>query len=1382
MSKSENAKLRLNLTASRVGAYFEKMCERNLLVESVKKSDLERVLGVTDQRKQDSSDAWAGDRWEETVLARLQEEEKDHTIRVLCNEEDEKKKFTYEKTIAALQSLDLSNPLTTYLFQACVSVEENSSFYQKYIEEKGYTDCGVELTFGDRMYPDFLLAEYIESEKKYRITVIDVKGADHLKVNAQVQIGLYALMLKHIIEDKKIATCYVNEENGIVWNKEPITKRRLDHAFSLKEAFAEIENFFDVILKGICEKLATAAMDKNDSNNSDSKDYIGALSCMVSAQCEYCSAYETCVERLKQGQNVRLLPYMSRLAQEKLNALMEDGTPGAPESETLSEIVSYLQSADSSGLTENCNFWKKVRNDLEPSADGFRDFCVYGEEANTVFYKQGSTLGFPTYQDFALFLTAQRDVDSGRCYAYAWYLKCGYGLDPFEIGLNENGFADERYSHDEKKGEGTYYGALIAKNNILNEENGKAEEFDRIDKAFVEILYEIFVRIAKLKEKTLQIYVMSAYERQNLERALYHILETFDPVTNQDFMEKVMTILFWLQSEQLAASSSNLPTDIVDNPVTVLSSEVQKLYVLPQGIAYNLKSISKLLSPDFNFEDNVNDPYFEKLSDVMSGMPFVRICEMAQQEDKKEKAEKQIKSMYAHLIMRMRVESAIVDRIHRDSKNGLIHLSNRAGVYTQPAVIRHGYAELNRLSFENRYEELLKYHQTRSVRMNGIDHAIEEGNILLLEYLGSDRYLVHNYDRFDGNEWFSSVICEDTEANRQSIPRFTDIFYKEDWRSNCFKARNNEGELVPVFYPVDFGVDFDFKDSDRGVTMHYRVRKGSDFEPKVGHLYLLFERYTDFNSKKTEAGLRSLEERIHLLRPRELACDMDVQWSSEAEAVCSKYWSPDGLSFSPSQKEAFIHLFNRNLTVLVGPPAAGKTNFIGRAVLTLGNYYKEKENRDMRVLVSANSHSAIENVLIEIAEMQSAAPDSFASVAVNKVKEIKEHDEILLNYVTVVKEDMLDYTLDNEEDCISVTGSTCWSMYKTGKIPFDLVIIDEASQLRAMDAALILNNSNENTRFLLVGDDNQLPPIIGGAYPEPEDTNEAYIHGSIFTLYLTALGNGHPDIIQLNDNFRMNDVLCRYCAREIYGPNYHAPTYIPSIGSQKIKLQKQPADEILKFMLDEEYPLVFCKLSGVSSEQRKAEVELAALLVKELWDNDLNPDGSLSHLGNFWEKKAVNGRIQDGACGIISPHHEHIKLLRGEIARAVGCPESEVYIGTVDRLQGKERRNIIVSYGVYDKETIENECEFIFSLNRFNVSLTRGKAKTIVFLSDVIVDSSLITNNLMGRSEDAKRGIEFVQGFGDYMMKAQADEDLQSTEFTYMEGNVRLEIWKKKLI
>jgi superfamily I DNA and/or RNA helicase len=62
-------------------------------------------------------------------------------------------------------------------------------------------------------------------------------------------------------------------------------------------------------------------------------------------------------------------------------------------------------------------------------------------------------------------------------------------------------------------------------------------------------------------------------------------------------------------------------------------------------------------------------------------------------------------------------------------------------------------------------------------------------------------------------------------------------------------------------------------------------------------------------------------------------------------------------------------------------------------------------------------------------------------------------------------------------------------------------------------------------------------------------------------------------------------------------------------------------------------------------------------------------------------------------------------------------------VDTVEKMQGKEREVILVSYGVADEEYATAEAQFLLSRNRFNVAATRAERKLVVLCSDTVLDA-----------------------------------------------------------
>lgn len=176
------------------------------------------------------------------------------------------------------------------------------------------------------------------------------------------------------------------------------------------------------------------------------------------------------------------------------------------------------------------------------------------------------------------------------------------------------------------------------------------------------------------------------------------------------------------------------------------------------------------------------------------------------------------------------------------------------------------------------------------------------------------------------------------------------------------------------------------------------------------------------------------------------------------------------------------------------------------------------------------------------------------------------------------------------------------------------------------------------------------------------------------------------------------------------------------------------------------------------------EAELVAMLSANLRKNLIRP-GMKSV---FPDNEAGDKEFWQKGLFIVSPHRVQIRAIKKALANKRKWHTSP-FVDTVDKMQGQQCQNVIVSYGVSDVETALAEAGFIYSLNRLNVSITRARSKCIVFLPRPLLEPSF---DLL-QNEKAIKGlghmhslIDFCQNFG--------QEKIFDLEFLNTPGTIRV--------
>ena len=254
---------------------------------------------------------------------------------------------------------------------------------------------------------------------------------------------------------------------------------------------------------------------------------------------------------------------------------------------------------------------------------------------------------------------------------------------------------------------------------------------------------------------------------------------------------------------------------------------------------------------------------------------------------------------------------------------------------------------------------------------------------------------------------------------------------------------------------------------------------------QIGEEYGLSERYVDFNTKKAINGLEEatdltvqiLDDPRQLERPRAIQ-----QVSATLQQQISNMFSkrepsikPEGLHLlNRAQQDACERVKNERITLIWGPPGTGKTYWSGVTVFQMLMF----ASTPIRILITACTHTAIDNLLGSVEHLKRLFSSS---------PQFPQWCE-LAEKLVLLKLDSSNYRQLSSKSSKSwtVVGSTVWTLQKLdASITFDVIFVDEATQLLTSDAVLALNRLSNHceSRLIVAGDPLQLPPVKRCLYP-----------------------------------------------------------------------------------------------------------------------------------------------------------------------------------------------------------------------------------------------------------------------------------------------------------
>jgi len=379
-----------------------------------------------------------------------------------------------------------------------------------------------------------------------------------------------------------------------------------------------------------------------------------------------------------------------------------------------------------------------------------------------------------------------------------------------------------------------------------------------------------------------------------------------------------------------------------------------------------------------------------------------------------------------------------------------------------------------------------------------------------------------------------------------------------------------------------------------------------------------------------------------------------------------------------------------------GPPGTGKTRLGAEMIV-------ERLIAGRRIGLTALSHKVISNLLDAVC--REAERRGYPLRAIQKA----EPDQRCASAVVqpaATNADVDDAVGAGEVDLVA---GTAWLFARDeieGKL--DDLFIDEAGQ---MSLANVIAAATCARNVVLLGDPNQLRQPSKGSHPEGADL-------SALDHVLDGAQTIRPDRGRfLATTYRMHPDVCRFISEIAYEGRLESA---PECARQGVGGSGELSGTGLRYR-----PAPHVGNRTSSSEEAAVVIDMF---------NDL--------LGRPWTDRNGNVRsmtIEDIL--VVAPYNAHVALLAGQLPAGAR-------VGTVDKFQGQEAPVVIYSMATSTPAEAPRGIDFLYSLNRLNVAISRAQGMAILVCSPTLLDVKANTHDQMHLANALCRLVEIVNDQG----------------------------------
>ncbi|XP_053951038.1 DNA replication ATP-dependent helicase/nuclease DNA2 [Anastrepha ludens] len=467
------------------------------------------------------------------------------------------------------------------------------------------------------------------------------------------------------------------------------------------------------------------------------------------------------------------------------------------------------------------------------------------------------------------------------------------------------------------------------------------------------------------------------------------------------------------------------------------------------------------------------------------------------------------------------------------------------------------------------------------------------------------------------------------------------------------------------------------------------------------------------------------------------------------------------------QRSAVLKALTAESYMLIkGLPGTGKTQTLVAIVRLLHLMGKS-------VLVTSHTHSAVDNLLVRLKPHKIPMLRLGSGARINA--ELQEFGErILLTGCNTVE------TITEKYNSFSIVGVTCLGsshpLFLHRK--FDFCIVDEATQIMQPTTLRPVFYSD---KFILVGDPDQLPPLIR--------SKEACRLGADESLFERLDTAAATSILTLQ--YRMNKAITRLANELTYNGALQCASKEVELNNFQLNLPNafkvekwvmralQTHIDQSVFLLDtkdcSERLLEYAKgrqkgsLAAISDNITENDVEKECTKSPALSGQKIGKSKRISKYTNYCEAAIVMNMVElllktgyaPENIGVIAPYRAQVEYLRKLVSQFDGLHRDQphtnfaaVEVNTVDQYQGRDKDIIFLS-GTKTGAVKENECardgEILEDKRRLTVAITRAKRKLILVGDAACLDKYTPFHTLLGHIpsycklelEDGKLGFEW---------------------------------------